>query len=164
MRIASAIPALVAASALCACAQPVVSQNAAASGVQAAANQSLASRPTVGDEAAAAAANSIAVEFQPGSAQLSQGADQKLDVAARLFRDVGPVVMFATGYSDPTGDEYSNLLLSARRAQVAKLALVARGIPANRLLIRALGESDLTNQANPDDPENRRVVITWRIL
>ena len=72
--------------------------------------------------------------------------------------------MFTTGYADRSGDEYRNVLLSARRAEAVKRALVARGIPADRLLIQALGESELANTANPDSPENRRVVITWRLL
>ena len=91
-------------------------------------------------------------------------ADKQLDIAARLFRDVRPVSMFSVGYSDAVGDEFNNLLLSARRARTVKAALIARGIPANQILLRAYGQSDPIDRAHPDAPENRRVLVTWDIM
>ena len=124
----------------------------------------LASKTTVGQEAAAIADNRVQVIFPVGIATLTPEANQKLDLAARLFRDANPVAMFTAGYTDKSGDEYGNVLLSARRAEAVKRGLVARGIPANRLLIQALGESDPANATDPLAPENRRVIITWRLL
>ena len=89
---------------------------------------------------------------------------RQLDLAARLFRDASPTVMFVSGHSDTLGDEYGNVLLSAQRAQAVKQALVARGIPAGKLLLQALGTSEPINSANPASPENRSVVITWRLI
>ncbi len=123
-----------------------------------------ASKPTLGQEAAAIADNRVQVIFPVGIATLTPEANQKLDLAARLFRDANPVAMFTAGYTDKSGDEYGNVLLSARRAEAVKRGLVARGIPANRLLIQALGESDPANATDPLAPENRRVIITWRLL
>ena len=122
------------------------------------------SSPTVGQEVGAVATNHVDVTFPKGGAVLTPEANQQLDLAARLFRDANPVVMFTTGYTDRSGDEYNNVLLSAKRAEAVKRGLVARGIPPERLLIRALGESELANTANPEAPENRRVAITWRLL
>ncbi len=123
-----------------------------------------ATKPTLGDEAGAVVSNKVDVTFPVGGATLTPNAEHQLDLAARLYRDAHPVLMFTTGYADRTGDEYQNVLLSARRAEAVKRALVARGIPADRLLIQALGESELANTSNPDSSENRRVVITWRLL
>ena len=51
--------------------------------------------------------------------------------------------MFSTGFSDASGgSEYDNLLLAARRARTVKIALVARGIPANQVQLRSFGQSD----------------------
>ena len=147
--------------ALAGCATPVAAPNA---GADAGPTPPPASRVTVGQEVSAVAANKIEVTFPAGSATLTPEANKKLDVAVRLFRDVGPVAMFTTGYSDRSGDEFRNLILSARRAEVVKRSLVARGIPARRLLIQALGSSELTDTAQPDNGDNRRVVITWRLL
>lgn len=113
--------------------------------------------------AAIVAANKAVIVFPDGSATLTDEANRKLDLAARLFRDANPVLMFASGYSNRTGEEYSNLMLSARRAEAIKRGLVARGIPANQLLIQAFGESVLANPSDPTGAENRRVVITWNL-
>jgi outer membrane protein OmpA-like peptidoglycan-associated protein len=123
-----------------------------------------ASQPTVGQEVRAVVANKVEVKFPSGGAVLTPEANRQLDLAARLFRDANPVVMFSTGYSDQQGDEYYNLLLSARRAEAVKRGLVARGLPANRLLVQALGGSDLAKPDEPLSADNRRVVVTWRLL
>jgi len=123
-----------------------------------------ASQPTVDQEIAAIVAdNKAVITFPEGSVTLTADANRKLDLAARLFRDANPVVMFASGYTDSSGDEYGNLLLSARRAEAIKQGLIARGIPANRLLIQAFGQSVLANPTDPLGVENRRVVITWNL-
>lgn len=122
------------------------------------------SKPTVGQEIAAVADNKITVTFPEGGAVLTPDANKQLDLAARLYRDANPVAMFTAGYTDRTGDEFGNLLLSAQRARAVKGGLVARGIPADRLLIQAFGSSELANSADPQAPENRRVVVTWRLL
>ena len=123
-----------------------------------------AAKPSLpADEAAAAAADKIVIAFPQGSTTLTPEANQKLDLAARLFRDASPVVMWTSGYADQTGNEYNNLLLSAQRAEAVKRGLVARGIPADKLLLQAFGQSDPANKTNPTAAENRRVVVTWRL-
>ena len=121
-------------------------------------------RPTAGQEIAAVADNKIVINFPSGGAALTPDANKQLDLAARLYRDASPVAMFTAGYADRGGGEFENVLLSARRAQAVKGGLVARGIPADRLLIQAFGSSELANPADPRAPENRRVVVTWRLL
>jgi outer membrane protein OmpA-like peptidoglycan-associated protein len=158
------VGALSVAALLSACAHPDPGPNPPAEAAQAPPKVPLATKPSVGEEAGAVASNSIAVTFPHGGTALTPEADHQLDVAARLFRDANPVLMFTTGYADNSGTEYGNLLLSARRAQAVKKALVARGIPADRLLIRAYGVSDPANTEDPLSPENRRVTITWRLL
>ena len=153
-----------AAAMLAACAHPNPGFNAGAASAQAPANEPLATQPTVGQEMGAVAQNEIVVAFLEGAATLPRAEDAKLDLAVRLFRDVNPTLMFVAGHSDNRGEEYNNLLLSARRAETVKRALVARGIPSNRLLIQALGTTDPADTQMPASGENRRVVITWRLL
>ena len=146
------------------CAHPSPGPNAGAAAVQADASVPLATQPTTGQEVAAVAANRVEIDFANGQAQMTGATASQLDVAARLFRDVNPARMFVSGHADSVGDEYSNLLLSARRAQLVKQGLVERGIPANRLLLQALGTSDPASTTDPQSAENRRVTVTWRIL
>lgn len=158
------IPLLVAGLVLSACAHPSPGANEAASAVQAPPTVPLVTKPTTGQEVKAVANDKIEIVFPNGGARLTPDANKQLDVAARLFRDANPVLMFTSGYSDNNGDEYHNLLLSARRAQTVKKALVARGIPADRLLLQAFGASDPANSSDPSAAANRRVVVTWRLL
>ena len=153
------VSAVVLAGLLGACAAPATGP-AASDGTAAAAP----SKPTVGQEIAAVADNKITVAFPAGGAVLTPDANKQLDLAARLYRDANPVAMFTAGYTDRSGDEFGNLLLSAERARAVKGGLVARGIPADRLLIQAFGSSELANSSDPQAPENRRVVVTWRLL
>lgn len=108
------------------------------------------------------APSDVQIFFDSGSASLTPAARQKLDQAARLYREGNPLVMFVAGHSDSQGEEYSNLVLSAERARIAKEALVERGIPASRLQLQALGTSLPTDPKVPPPENNRRVVITWR--
>ncbi len=156
--VAACLPILV----LAGCATSTAGPNAGATDATAPVAQT--SKPTLGDEAAAVADNKVQIFFPAGGAVLTPDANKKLDLAARLYRDANPVVMFTTGYADKSGDEYNNLVLSAARAEAVKRGLVARGIPADRLLIQALGESELANTTDPLSAENRRVIITWRLL
>lgn len=148
---------------LAGCAQPAPGSNAGA-GVAASPTTPLVTHPTVAQEVGAVADNRVQIEFPNGGASLMAKTQHNLDLAARLFRDVDPVAMFVSGYSDNLGDEYHNLLLSARRAEAVKQALVARGIPPNRLLLQAYGTSEPVSSAAAQAAENRRVVITWRLL
>ncbi len=140
--------------ALAACSQPP-SQSAAA-----------ASAPAASAPAASARTSStpsdVQLFFDSGSSTLSAAADQKLDEVARLYREGHPLVMFVAGHADTSGSEYPNLVLSGQRALAAKQALVARGIPAERLQLRAMGTSLSSNPSEAVPEDNRRVVITWR--
>jgi outer membrane protein OmpA-like peptidoglycan-associated protein len=149
---------------LAACATTTAGPNAGVTAAAGSAPTPATTKPTVGQELGAVAENKVQVNFPAGGNALTPEANKQLDLAARLFRDANPVAMFTTGYTDRSGDEYHNLLLSAQRAEAVKRGLVARGIPADRLLIQALGESELANTTDPLSSENRRVVITWRLL
>lgn len=111
---------------------------------------------------ASSAPSDVQLYFADSSSALTATQNQKLDQAARLYREGNPAVMFVTGHSDNRGSEYPNLLLSAERAKAAKEALVARGIPSNRLQLQAMGSSLPRDPNTPAPQDNRRVVITWR--
>lgn len=116
-----------------------------------------------GDAAAAPSdAESVTVPFGRGAA-LSREAGAVLDRVARLYRTAGPEAMFVAGRDVRSGPgprrEMDALQASARRAAAVKAGLVARGIPASRLMIVALGQSEYLRGR----PPARSAVITWRL-
>lgn len=163
-RVHLSLSALLALSMLDGCAAPKPGLNIEASRAQAPETVPLAHDPSVGTQVAALVDNKVVVDFASGGATISPEAERQLDLSARLFRDAHALVMFVDGHSDGTGSEYANVVLSARRAQAAKVALVARGIPADRMVISAYGISQPIDDSDPKAPANRRVVITWRLL
>lgn len=114
------------------------------------------------EQASYAPPTDVQVFFDTGSSALTDAARRTLDQAARLYRDGGPIGTFViTGYADSSGGEYANLLLAGRRALAAREALVARGIPAARLQLQALGSSLPPHPETAQPENNRRVVISW---
>jgi len=111
---------------------------------------------------AGTAPSNLQILFDRGSSNLNDAANQKLDQAARLYREGKPAVMFVAGHADKDGGEYPNLVLSGARARAAKEGLVARGIPADRLQLLAMGTSLPVDPRETLPADNRRVVITWR--
>ncbi len=122
-----------------------------------AARQAPAPSPTT-QATAKPADESLTIDFDMAGTTLSSQAKSQLDGAARLYRDAQPEVMTISGHSDKSGEEFANLILSARRADVVKKALVDRGIPAERLQIVAVGAAELVATA----PPSRSAVVTWR--
>jgi len=112
----------------------------------------------VAEETPKPAQESLTVDFKVAGTALSPEALSQLDGAARLYRDAKPEVMIISGHTDKTGEEFANLILSARRAEMVKRALVDRGIPADRLQIVADGEAERLPNITP----TRSAVVTWR--
>ena len=106
----------------------------------------------------------LRIFFASGSAQVASDQAETLDQAARLFREGAPIVMIVAGGADTVGRPDRNLGLSVRRAQAVVDGLIARGIPADRLQLVGLGNSDLPVETGDgiDLRENRVVEITWR--
>lgn len=77
-----------------------------------------------------------------------------------LENDIDTVVV--SGNTDTSGSSAYNQALSERRARVVREALVANGVPADRIETRAFGESNLA-KSTPDgtrEPLNRRSEVT----
>lgn len=110
------------------------------------------------------APESLKVYFDLGSARVEPGEQDKLDQAARLFREGQPYVMIVTGGADTVGPPGANLDLSLRRAQSVIDGLTARGIPVGRLQILGRGTSELAVETGDGvaERENRVAEITWR--
>ncbi len=101
------------------------------------------------------------VLFDTGGASLSAGASGPIDhLATFLKKNLGRTASIE-GYTDSTGGQGMNQALSERRAEAVKNALVDRGVAANRISARGLGEAQpvATNATASGRQQNRRVEI-----
>jgi OmpA-OmpF porin, OOP family len=72
-----------------------------------------------------------------------------------------PSSISATGYTDRSGPEDYNMALSLRRADAVRSALIAGGIPADKITVAGRGESDpaVPTADGVREAKNRRVEL-----
>jgi outer membrane protein OmpA-like peptidoglycan-associated protein len=85
----------------------------------------------------------------------------------RVFDDIArrqAAEVVATGHTDTVGDLLDNDALSLDRARAVAALLIARGVPAEDVVVAGRGERELRVRTadNTDEPRNRRVVVTVR--
>ncbi len=78
-------------------------------------------------------------------------------------REISSVVV--AGATDRSGYDQYNMGLSFRRAQTVRDFLIARGVPANLITIRAYGENRLLVDTADGvrEAQNRHVLVTWEL-
>jgi outer membrane protein OmpA-like peptidoglycan-associated protein len=101
------------------------------------------------------------VNFNFDSAKLRPQAYPKLDQAAADLKAANYPHVQIDGYTDNVGKPAYNLKLSQRRAESVKNYLVKKGVPANTLSTKGLGETNFvaTNKTKAGRSENRRVEL-----
>jgi OmpA-OmpF porin, OOP family len=101
------------------------------------------------------------VYFDLDKATLTETGRQVVAAAAANFKQGQVAHIDATGYTDTTGTARHNQLLSERRAATVRAELIRDGVPADQIVTRGRGESDLAVPTgdNVNEPRNRRVVI-----
>ncbi|CAH2599095.1 OmpA family protein [Rhodovastum atsumiense] len=95
------------------------------------------------------------VFFQEFSAALDDPAKAVIASAADWAKAHPAAPVVVSGYADPEGSAQANKDISRTRAQVVADGLVAGGVTAQRITIRARGEVGYTMDAQ----ESRRVTI-----
>ena len=98
---------------------------------------------------------SLVVQFPSGKATLDAEAQRLLKGFAPPMK-AGPNPIDVTGYADRTGNHAANVELANRRAAAVRDALVAEGIPADRIRLRP--PQDVTGSGS--DREARRVELS----
>lgn len=101
------------------------------------------------------------VTFAFDGAELTGEAHGILDAAAAALQDVPDADVVVAGHTDSIGTEAYNLQLSQRRAARVRDYLVGRGVTAERLEVRAYGESQpvADNATTEGRAQNRRVEL-----
>ena len=100
--------------------------------------------------------------FDWGKGELSSDATATLDGVVEQYRQ-SPGSMLIDGHSDRSGPAGPNLASSRRRAGIARDYLVAHGIPASAMRVRAYGESApiIATADEVREVQNRRVEIRF---
>ena len=97
------------------------------------------------------------LKFNSGKAELLKGSEKDLDKIERLLKKFPNLVIRIEGHTDSKGSTKYNQILSEKRANAVRDALIKRGIEPKRLKSVGLGESRLISTIS--DAENRRVEI-----
>lgn len=119
--------------------------------------------PTMG-QGPIQAESAVALDFESGSADLTQAALENLQTMLPFYRGVKKGLIEVEGYADAarldTKSPFSsNLDLSNRRAVKVAEWLIANGIGAQKIRTLAYGDSRLYRLNGKDVRTNRRVVI-----
>ena len=103
------------------------------------------------------------VLFATGRATLQPGARRSVERIAQALRQHPERRVLIEGFTDNIGSEDANLALSQRRAEAFAQALVAQGVEAPRIEVRALGEAYpvADNDSASGRQRNRRVEVLF---
>jgi outer membrane protein OmpA-like peptidoglycan-associated protein len=103
------------------------------------------------------------VYFDFDRADLTPAARSLLQRRAREAQSVDLITVMVAGNTDTSGSSAYNERLSARRGAVVREALVSYGVSADKIEVRALGESNLAKPTADGvrEPLNRRTEIEF---
>ena len=103
-----------------------------------------------------------AILFATGSNRLLPQSNEVIVQIKEALEQENGMKLIITGHTDSDGDDKANLVLSQKRAEAVKNALIKLGIAATRLQIDGKGETEPITDNNSADgkAQNRRVVFT----
>jgi outer membrane protein OmpA-like peptidoglycan-associated protein len=99
--------------------------------------------------------------FRTEDASLTPAAAEKLQRLGTLLAGMPETQVRVSGFTDPRGTEAYNLGLSERRAEAVRAELAKAGVPVERLIVEAHGETIATSGEGDMDTQalERRVTV-----
>lgn len=112
------------------------------------------------DETMARLLSAATIEFDTGSTSIGATSDNSLTAIARAITYCSGVLRIE-GHTDNVGRDAPNAVLSRKRAEAVRAALIARGVPAERLVAEGFGAAKpvATNNNDGGRARNRRIEI-----
>jgi outer membrane protein OmpA-like peptidoglycan-associated protein len=103
------------------------------------------------------------VLFATGQATLQPGAQRSVQQLAQVLQQYPERRVLIEGFTDSQGGDQMNLELSQRRADAFRQALMNRGVPAERIEVRAHGKAYpvADNATAAGRQQNRRVEVLF---
>ena len=101
--------------------------------------------------------------FDSNGQEIAPKSYKFLDQAVKVYKKNPAIQVEVRGYTDASGNEASNFVLSQQRAEKVSQALQERGIPAENLLVTGYGpEKPIASNQTPEGRQrNRRVEIEF---
>lgn len=94
---------------------------------------------------------SVEVFFRTEDSGLGSATEERLAKLAALIEPLPGAVIRLEGHADARGTESFNSTLSTARAEAVREALIRGGMPAERVVVTAIGEADSTAQEQDVD-------------
>ena len=106
-----------------------------------------------------------ALEFENGKAVIKVSSYSMLDEIVNTLNEYSDHYMDIEGHTDNVGTDASNVTLSEDRAAAVREYFIAKGIAADRLVVRGMGESMpvASNNTGAGRAQNRRVKMTLKV-
>lgn len=104
------------------------------------------------------------IEFQSGSATLTDGGRGILDEMAAALQQVGDQQVQVIGHTDSVGARQANVGLSLQRAIAVKAYLEQRGVSADHLGVQGFGPDRPVADNTTDEGRARNRRIEFRVL
>lgn len=103
--------------------------------------------------------------FDFDKATLKPAGKTRIDSEIQKLGDVNLNSVIAIGHTDSIGTDAYNQKLSERRAQAVKDYMVSKGVPADKISIKGMGESQpiADNKTKDGRAKNRRVEIEFNV-
>lgn len=105
----------------------------------------------------------IVIYFRHNSNELSEESKQKLDQIAKVLIENPHSQILVNGFSDSSGSDSYNQLISESRAAVAKVYLIGKGVKPSQIYIEGHGAQNFigSNDTGEGRKLNRRVEINF---
>ncbi|WP_407351268.1 OmpA family protein [Luteimonas sp. R10] len=104
------------------------------------------------------------IEFESGSARLTDLGRYILDEMAEKMQEIGDARVQIIGHTDDVGQRQGNLALSQARAEAVRSYLVGQGIPAGNLEVLGRGPDEPIADNATEDGRARNRRIQFRVL